>query len=162
MASLSGIVSVVEIEDVRLREGGCRAFVRPSVAAENVLVDQSHTPSIMRSGNNNLLIRVRFRLEVREEGGRKKVQVKIYGTFELSYRVPDKSKFSAGELDEFGRVNALFNAWPYWREYVQGSLARMSMPGYTIPVLRVQREGRATAIPNGKRPATKQGVSGKR
>ena len=45
--------------------------------------------------------------------------------------------FSSDELNEFGQVNAVFNAWPYWRELVQSSLARMSMPILTVPVYRV-------------------------
>ena len=39
--------------------------------------------------------------------------------------------------EAFAQVNAVFNAWPYWRELVQASLARMSMPALTVPVFRV-------------------------
>ena len=161
MANLSRIVSVVQIKDVRLYEGTCRSFVRPSESAENVVVQQSHAHSILKSKTDELLIRVRFKLGVHEEGDEKKRQVEIRATYELSYRVPSKKEFSDEEVDEFGRVNAVFNAWPYWREYVQGSLARMLMPSYTIPVFRVRR-GDAPPGQNGKPPKKRRSPSPKR
>ena len=158
MADLSRIVSVVKIENVRLYEGNCRSFVRPLETAEAVQVQLSHTHSIVESGDDELLlIRVSFSLEVHEESDEKKMQAEIHGIYELSYRVPSKGNLSAEELDEFGRVNAVFNAWPYWREYVQASLARMSMPSFTIPVFRVQREGaksKSNGKPRRKKPRT--------
>ena len=52
-------------------------------------------------------------------------------------RFPDEESFSSEELEAFGEVNAVFNAWPYWRELVQASLARMLLPPLTLPVFRV-------------------------
>ena len=37
----------------------------------------------------------------------------------------------------FGQINAVFNAWPCWRELVQAPPARMSLPTLTVPVFRV-------------------------
>ena len=75
--------------------------------------------------------------------------MEVRGTFELSYRFPEEESFSSEELTAFGQVNAVFNAWPYWRELVQASLARMSMPTLTVPVFRVVPEEGASEESNG-------------
>lgn len=138
MASLSRVVSAVEIDSVRLCEGSFRSLVRPSESVEDVEVKVSYTPAVVESGDSELLlIKVNFSLNVHDGTDEEQLQAEIVGVFELSYRIPGGESFSEEELIEFGRVNAVFNAWPYWREYVQASLARMSMPALTIPVFRV-------------------------
>lgn len=78
-----------------------------------------------------------FSLEVRSADDDERLQAEIRATFELSYAIPDEESFSPEELEAFAEGNAVFNAWPYWRELVQASLARMSLPPLTLPVFRV-------------------------
>lgn len=131
-------------------------MVRPSESVEDVNVKVSYTSTVTESGDSGLvLIKVDFGLDVRRGNDEGKLQIEIHGTFELSYRIPGDERFSNEELAEFGRVNAVFNAWPYWREYVQASLARMSMPILTIPVFRVLP--RDTPEPQDKRRKPKKG-----
>lgn len=37
-------------------------------------------------------------------------------------------------LTEFARYNVGYHAWPYWREYVQATCARMGIPPIPIPM----------------------------
>jgi len=37
----------------------------------------------------------------------------------------------------FARTNGIYNAWPYWREFVQNMIARMNLPPLVIPVFRL-------------------------
>jgi preprotein translocase subunit SecB len=41
------------------------------------------------------------------------------------------------EAESFHRGNVVFNCWPYFREFVQGSVARMDLPPPPIPFLRM-------------------------
>src|SRR5207245_514725 len=41
-------------------------------------------------------------------------------------------------FDAFARVNAVHNAWPYLREVVQSTGARMGLPPIVFPVHRMQ------------------------
>ena len=140
MADLSRIVSVVQIEDVRLREASCRSAVRPSEVSPKLVAHPSWDVSITKTPDDDgaLLISADFRLDVRTADKDEEMpQAEVRGLFELSYRLPAAERFSAHELEEFARLNAVFNAWPYWRELVQASLTRMSMPVLTVPVYRV-------------------------
>lgn len=139
MVDLSRIVSVVEIESVRLREARCRSLVQPSEIAEAISVKASQDAVVVKEPgeDGSLRIEVAFTLEVRSGIADDDLQAEVCGTFELSYRIPDDERFSSEELAAFGQTNAVFNAWPYWRELVQASLARMSLPTLTVPVLRL-------------------------
>lgn len=139
MVDLSKIISVVQIEDVRVCEASCRSLVRPADIVEGIGAKTSIDADVVKKpeGDGLLLISTQFNLEIRASGGDGALQAEVRGIFELSYQVPADEKFSSDELKGFGKVNAVFNAWPYWRELVQSSLARMSMPVLTVPVYRL-------------------------
>ncbi len=138
MADLTRIVSVVEIRSIRLQEAFCRALVEPSEVAETIQVTTSHQAEILhREEPGSLRVLVRLGWEIRDRNDDETLQAEIRGTFELDYHLPDDEPFSDQELRAFSDFNAVFNAWPYWRELVQSSLARMSLPTLTVPVFRV-------------------------
>jgi len=60
----------------------------------------------------------------------------IEAAFELVYRVDSLEGISEELVTEFGQRNALYNAWPYWREFVQSMTTRMGLPALRIPLLR--------------------------
>jgi len=139
MIDLSRIISVVQIESVRLCEAHCRSAVHPSEIADSINVKTSTEAAVVKEPGDNSSLRVEttFTMEVRSASDEEKLQAEIRGRFELSYEVPGNESFSPEELEGFGHVNAVFNAWPYWRELVQTSLARMAMPPLTVPVFRL-------------------------
>jgi hypothetical protein len=48
-------------------------------------------------------------------------------------------KVEDDSLREFSEINAPFNAWGYWREFVQSSLGRFGYPSVTLPLFRATR-----------------------
>ena len=141
MVDLSRIVSVIEITSVRLCEAHCRSAVHPSDAGGAISVKISRKAAVVKEPGEDGVLRIEtiFAMKIHSASDEKKLQAEIRGTFELSYKVPDDKSFSSEELEAFGQVNAVFNAWPYWRELVQASLARMSMPPLAVPVFRLPR-----------------------
>jgi preprotein translocase subunit SecB len=139
MIDLKRIISVVQIESVRLCEAHYRSAVQPSEIADAIKITTSRKTEVVKEPTDDRSFRIEtaFTMEVRSTDDDEKLQAEIRGTFELSYEIPDDDSFSSEELEAFGEVNAVFNAWPYWRELVQASLARMSMPPLTMPVFRL-------------------------
>jgi len=45
------------------------------------------------------------------------------------------------DLEQFVHWNVLFNAWPYWREYLASTLNRAQLPRFVVPVMGVPRVG---------------------
>lgn len=63
--------------------------------------------------------------------------VLIECTWEVDYRLVDKYQPTAEAVKAFKDGNAVFNCWPYFREYVQNTITRMNLPPLTIPLLRL-------------------------
>lgn len=63
----------------------------------------------------------------------------IVGRFRLTYSLAGDESFSDEELDQFAHWNAVFNAWPYWREFVSSMVNRGQLPRFLVPVMGVPK-----------------------
>ncbi len=59
----------------------------------------------------------------------------IEAIFSLGYSLTSLEGLEDRHLDAFAHINGIFNAWPYWREYVQSMSTRMAFP-IIAPVFR--------------------------
>jgi hypothetical protein len=69
------------------------------------------------------------------ESGDSEEIVRIEAEFVLIYNTSLPRAFTADEADAFGKMNGIHNVWPYWREYVQSTTARIGMPPLTLPLI---------------------------
>ena len=138
---LARIVASVQIGDVRLREGRFRSLCEAPNLPDELSATSSHETEVTMDpgADTAFTISVRFLLEVRPAPDGDDVLAEVGAVFDLSYHVPADEAFSFEEIEGFGQLNAVFNAWPYWREFVQTSLSRMAMPGLTVPLYRLPR-----------------------
>lgn len=92
----------------------------------------------MAPDTNLLRVRVDFGFIARQtDPPAEKNAVEVRATYDVTYEVPDQSDLTQEHFDAFANVNGVFNAWPYFREFLQSSLGRMSLPPFTLPVLRM-------------------------
>lgn len=61
----------------------------------------------------------------------------IRAAFALDYELPPAAGFEESRLRAFAMTNGVYNAWPYWREYVQSTTTRMGLPPIIVPVFRL-------------------------
>jgi len=61
--------------------------------------------------------------------------VQIIADFALEYGVDKTMIFTDEVAAAFGRLNGIYNVWPYWREYVQSTVARLGLPPLTLPLM---------------------------
>ena len=62
--------------------------------------------------------------------------VHITAEFAVEYAVDKVGlSFSDEIVTAFGRMNGIYNAWSYWREYVQSITTRMGLPPLTMPLM---------------------------
>lgn len=61
-------------------------------------------------------------------------------TLELTYEVPADTELDEVALKAFAETNGIFNAWPYFREFVQSSFVRMDLPPVLLPLYRIHLE----------------------
>jgi hypothetical protein len=86
-----------------------------------------------------------FRLEGRREAGDPNNEshkigqpfVLVECTWEVDYRLAEGYQPTPRTVRAFKDGNAIFNCWPYFREFVQNAVTRMNLPPLTLPLLRL-------------------------
>lgn len=64
----------------------------------------------------------------------------LKATFRIVYSVtPGEAPLTEPDLWMFAHYNAVYNAWPYWREYLSSTINRAQLPRFILPVFRVPR-----------------------
>jgi hypothetical protein len=65
--------------------------------------------------------------------------IEITATFSAHYRQQDgvEENRLVDAFGEFGRHNVGYHVWPYWREYVQNTCARLGIPPIPIPMYQL-------------------------
>jgi hypothetical protein len=59
----------------------------------------------------------------------------IQARFRLRYKLAEDYEANPEDVAQFGRWNALFNVWPYWREFVQSTTDRAGMKRMTVGLM---------------------------
>jgi hypothetical protein len=85
-----------------------------------------------------LRVSVRYLLHARRGPARQsQLALRIRVLFELRYALPEGLRPTSEEATAFSHTNAMLNSWPYWREFVQNTVARMNLPPLTLPLFRL-------------------------
>ena len=91
-----------------------------------------------------LSVEVSFRLLGSRKEGQPKTRTVfcIECTFEVSYNLRPEFTPTVEQVKAFKDGNAIFNCWPYCRQYVQEMMQRMGYHPLLLPFLRVQTKHR--------------------
>lgn len=86
-----------------------------------------------------LMVEVDFGLTGSEENekSKSKCPLSVECTFEVTYRLHPDFQPSEDQVKAFKDGNAIFNCWPYCRQYIQDAVQQMGYPPLTLPFLRV-------------------------
>lgn len=64
----------------------------------------------------------------------------LIARFRLTYSLTPDIELAESDVNQFVHWNAVFNAWPYWREYLTSTVNRAGLPRFTAPVMGVPRQ----------------------
>ena len=106
----------------------------------------------MASPPNVLRLEIAFRMAGIEEPGegtegtpakkpddkKPETVVLVECAYEVDYVLREGFEITPEHVKAFKDGNAIFNVWPYFREYLQNNLQRMGLPPLTAPFLRLQ------------------------
>ena len=101
-------------------------------------------------------VRPRFVVSAKYDEADDHELLRIEAQFVLRYRVPSLEGLKKTNIDAFGELNGLYNAWPYWREFVQSTTVRMGLPPLTVPVYRPLDTPKRSAKAPARRKRTKR------
>lgn len=78
-------------------------------------------------------------------GGQDGEAFRIECTYHVRYDVSKTFTISPDHVSAFKNGNAIFNTWPYFREYLQDSMQRMGLPPVIAPFLRLRVKSKAVS-----------------
>lgn len=143
---LKRLIAEVEIEDVRLVEVNAETKVRSPADSGAVDLLVNRTAAISEhQDNGTFFVLAKMRTQLVPEQTQEEPLVSIETSFEIRYRLPEGFHVDPQTLTTFAETNGVYNAWPYWREFVQSMFARMGLPPVVLPVLRVREVMEETA-----------------
>jgi hypothetical protein len=76
--------------------------------------------------------------EKKPDGKKPEPVVSVECAYEVDYVLSEDFEITPEHVKAFKDGNAIFNAWPYFREYLQNNLQRMGLPPLIAPFLRLQ------------------------
>lgn len=130
--------SQCELKQVFLRKCQASLFGTEETLTRPFSLHLSHQSNAMPIKDGLLVINVQFHVESRDNSGQDNVFFNIDCSFEVQYRIQDESfQPSPESINAFKEGNAIFNCWPYAREFVQDMAARMAVHPPPLPFLRI-------------------------
>ena len=134
------ILDVILSETKAVRTPGKRSDLRDAGIETDVSTVFSANEEL-----NTLSVLARFHLHASRADDPKQRLLSIEAEFVLIYRVSSMEGLTQKHFEAFANANGVFNAWPYWREYVHSMTQRMGLDALVVPVFRVTGRKPTTA-----------------
>jgi preprotein translocase subunit SecB len=152
----------VQLKDVRLISCKCDQTPEATLGKKSYNISYSTEVQVDRK-NGYIIVTAKFHFEAFTESKTQKPVILIDASFLLAYKIENFEGLTQKGFDQFANLNGIYNAWPYWREFVQNTVARMGLPSLSIPVFRIVESPKEKTIKQkvGKRKVSKKAVSKK-
>jgi hypothetical protein len=85
---------------------------------------------------------LRFLLAEKTTGSEAQVAAELTALFVSDYRITAQPPPEDSALAEFAKHNAVFNIWPYWREFLQSMCLRHRLPNVILPMFTLPGQGK--------------------
>lgn len=132
------IIGKIKLNGLYLKSSACE-IDRDSLflhKKEGHLINIQDKPSMAIKEDGTVDVFHIYRLEILTK--EKKRIGNIECVFCLNYS--PASCFTAEFFDEFKKANLHINTWPFFREFVFNTSARMNIPPITLPLLKAKRK----------------------
>lgn len=126
----------VQIRDVRLMSCSCKQM--PAAMSGKKSYDITSSTDVQLNEDQGFIVVIaKFHFEA--SIGKKSQQpvLTMDASFVLTYQIDRFEGLTEEGFEQFANLNGIYNAWPYWREFVQNMIGRMGLPPLTIPVFRI-------------------------
>jgi preprotein translocase subunit SecB len=126
----------VELKDIRLISSKFSQTPEAMIGKKTYNINYS-TKVQTDKKNDYLIVIPEFLFEAFGENKTKEPVIVINASFVLTYKINDFQGLTQKGFEQFANLNGIYNAWPYWREFVQNIIARMGLSPLSIPVFRI-------------------------
>ena len=130
------VASIAELSNVRLTALTVRSDFSVGQAEESLRLRIKVKSKAFLTQKERFSAQVRFRLIGEGKKDSAKPLLDLRCSFMLDYSLTPDSAAKASEIRAFTEGNAVFNGWPYFREIVQNTCARLGLSPPPVPLLK--------------------------
>lgn len=135
--SLSKVANKVELQNIFLIYSEVRRSLDADYEFNKVGAEIASGGTLYEDHKAHFIAKVQFSLKGKPEGTEDDNEiVSIVNEYIVRYSVADRKGLTKKDIKAFCNINAVYNAWPYWREYVQSMTNRMDIPTLIMPLLK--------------------------
>ncbi|MFZ2148230.1 MAG: hypothetical protein WAV28_13515 [Sedimentisphaerales bacterium] len=138
----------VQLKDVRLINCKCDQTPEAALGKKEYGINYSTEVQVDKK-KGYVIVTAKFHFEAFTESKTQKPAIFIDASFLLAYKIENFEGLTQKGFEQFAKFNGIYNAWPYWREFVQNTVTRMGLPSLSIPVFRIAQSATKKSI--GKR-----------
>ena len=126
----------VQIRDVRLIN--CKCVQKPVAMTGKKSYNIATSTDVQLDKDNGFIVVIaKFHFEASVGKKTQEPVLTIGASFVLTYQIDSFAGLTQEGFEQFANLNGIYNAWPYWREFVQNIIGRMGLPPLTMPVFRI-------------------------
>ena len=126
----------VQLKDVRLIS--CKCDQTPEAILGKKTYDINYSTKVeVDKKNGYIIVLPKFHFEAFTENKTPGPVLLIETSFLLAYKVENFDGLTQSGFEQFASINGIYNAWPYWREFVQNTIIRMGLPSLSIPFFMI-------------------------
>lgn len=104
---------------------------------EKVGADVSFEGTLFEDHQDYIIAKVNFSVKGLDENSKNREEiVTMECVYMLRYSLGNRKDLTSEDIETFCNMNSIYNAWPYWREFVQNMTNRMEIPTLTLPLLK--------------------------
>src|SRR3569623_75710 len=144
MMAASSLIAKCELKRIRMHQ--CSASLEGETESLSGPFDLSvsHNSTAGEIAANILPVQVQFRFESHDSSTEKILLFTVECTFDLDYQLEADFDPTPESVSAFNDGIAIFNSWPYAREYAQNVTTRMALKPPPLPLLRMVPKKQST------------------
>jgi preprotein translocase subunit SecB len=126
------ISNVIDIKDIVLTENRCKLF--STSREKNSYAISALTDFKVEEEGKTLLTQVHFKFKAKNS--QNEDIAFLEANYLVVYSMMVEKTFPTDRYIHFADYCSVFHVWPYWREFIQRSIASMGLPPLTLPVYK--------------------------
>jgi preprotein translocase subunit SecB len=141
LMDLAAIVSErVQIKSLILVESVAKRTPEAKIGGKDSKLELTVKVGQAEASEKTIVVVPRFALAVRG-ADQEAPMLSIEANFVIMYSLGKIDDIRPENIKAFAQINGVYNVWPYWREFVQSTVARMGLAPLTIPVYCIPTSG---------------------
>jgi preprotein translocase subunit SecB len=136
MEAVARVAQKADLEEIYLVDAKM-SRISEDISVETLSLEHKCSTKIISKEEDILSIRCNFGVTAFRNKSPDKIVMNIEASFCTSYVLKPITDINPDDIEHFAKINPVYNAWAYWREFVQSMTTRMDFPALTIPLLKI-------------------------